>query len=448
VNELFDFIKDYGGYAGAASVLGLAVLSLLYFAQAREVKRLREWAGRAPERAAELEQRVTSDAARRTITPMPQRTPPPRPGQPQTAAAQGAAAKPPAPAPANGQAPGAPVAAPAAVGGATAAAGAAGATTGGAAKPAAAPAASAAAPAAPAATPEGKPGDGDGKSPDPATTDAPKPGDATPGDAPAPAGTAPADATAAPATPKPAEGAPAGGAVGAGGAAAAAGAVAAGAAAARPATPPPGGTIPPGPGPRTAAARPRPAGPAQPLRSTSPSTTLPPARGGMVPDEKPRRTLSIVAGALAVLTIGLVLFFTVLSGDDEPDRAGDQPPTTVEDVPPAAGETATAPAAEEAARGDVQVAVFNGTTVNGLARRVAEKVEGGGWKLGTVDNAPPPEKSATIVWYAEGQRAQARDVARVIDVGNDAVQQMDQNVRLLDDDARVIVIVGADQQQG
>ena len=51
MNELFDFIKDYGGYAGAASVLGLAVLSLLYFAQAREVKRLREWAGRAPERA-------------------------------------------------------------------------------------------------------------------------------------------------------------------------------------------------------------------------------------------------------------------------------------------------------------------------------------------------------------------------------------------------------------
>jgi LytR cell envelope-related transcriptional attenuator len=32
-------------------VLGLAVLSALYFSQARDVKRLREWAGRAPERA-------------------------------------------------------------------------------------------------------------------------------------------------------------------------------------------------------------------------------------------------------------------------------------------------------------------------------------------------------------------------------------------------------------
>ncbi|MDX6727965.1 MAG: hypothetical protein QOK49_2770, partial [Baekduia sp.] len=40
-------IDQYGAYAGFAAVLGLAVLSLLYFAQAREVKRLREWAGRA-----------------------------------------------------------------------------------------------------------------------------------------------------------------------------------------------------------------------------------------------------------------------------------------------------------------------------------------------------------------------------------------------------------------
>src|SRR5438128_9565456 len=84
---LSDRIEKYGSYAGLAAVLGLAVLSLLYFAQAREVKRLREWAGRAPERAAELEQRVVSDARTRT-TVLPQRTPPPRPGQPQTAAAQ------------------------------------------------------------------------------------------------------------------------------------------------------------------------------------------------------------------------------------------------------------------------------------------------------------------------------------------------------------------------
>lgn len=41
---------------GLASFLGLAVLVLLYFQQARDVRRLREWAGKAPERAAAARQ--------------------------------------------------------------------------------------------------------------------------------------------------------------------------------------------------------------------------------------------------------------------------------------------------------------------------------------------------------------------------------------------------------
>src|SRR5512132_134677 len=83
--SLQDEIERYGAYAGIAAVFGLGILSLLYFAQAREVKRLREWAGRAPERAAELEARVTADAQRR-IAPAP--TPAPRPAAPVTPAAQ------------------------------------------------------------------------------------------------------------------------------------------------------------------------------------------------------------------------------------------------------------------------------------------------------------------------------------------------------------------------
>src|SRR3954454_90511 len=58
-------LKTIGALAGLLAVPGLAVLSLLYFGQAREVRRLREWAGRAPERAAELEQRVSAEAQRR-----------------------------------------------------------------------------------------------------------------------------------------------------------------------------------------------------------------------------------------------------------------------------------------------------------------------------------------------------------------------------------------------
>jgi LytR cell envelope-related transcriptional attenuator len=49
-----DLIERVGSYVGLAAFLGLGVLALLYFSQARDVRRLRDWAGRAPERAAEI----------------------------------------------------------------------------------------------------------------------------------------------------------------------------------------------------------------------------------------------------------------------------------------------------------------------------------------------------------------------------------------------------------
>jgi LytR cell envelope-related transcriptional attenuator len=56
-------IERVGSYVGLASFLGLAILALLYFSQARDVRRLREWAGRAPERAADLERAATQQPA-------------------------------------------------------------------------------------------------------------------------------------------------------------------------------------------------------------------------------------------------------------------------------------------------------------------------------------------------------------------------------------------------
>jgi hypothetical protein len=46
-----ELIQEIGSYAGLAAIPGLAILSALLFSQARDVRRLREWAGRAPERA-------------------------------------------------------------------------------------------------------------------------------------------------------------------------------------------------------------------------------------------------------------------------------------------------------------------------------------------------------------------------------------------------------------
>src|SRR5918999_619901 len=70
--SLQDRVETYGAYVGVAAFIGLAVLSLLYFAQARELKRLRDWAGRAPERAQELEARVVAQAEEVLREPEPE----------------------------------------------------------------------------------------------------------------------------------------------------------------------------------------------------------------------------------------------------------------------------------------------------------------------------------------------------------------------------------------
>jgi hypothetical protein len=44
-------VQGVGAAAGVAGVVGLAVLSALHRSQARDVKRLRKWAGAAPARS-------------------------------------------------------------------------------------------------------------------------------------------------------------------------------------------------------------------------------------------------------------------------------------------------------------------------------------------------------------------------------------------------------------
>jgi LytR cell envelope-related transcriptional attenuator len=58
-------IKEIGAFAGLIAFLGLAVLALLAFSQARDIRRLREWAGSAPERDAERKESTSEAAAQR-----------------------------------------------------------------------------------------------------------------------------------------------------------------------------------------------------------------------------------------------------------------------------------------------------------------------------------------------------------------------------------------------
>jgi hypothetical protein len=77
---LLEIVQEIGAAAGFAAAVGLAVLSALHFSQARDLKRLREWASRAPERsgrgltavpgrAAGVPPPVDPQPARRTASP-------------------------------------------------------------------------------------------------------------------------------------------------------------------------------------------------------------------------------------------------------------------------------------------------------------------------------------------------------------------------------------------
>jgi hypothetical protein len=451
-------VETVGALAGLAAILGLAVLSMLYFAQARELKRLREWAGRAPERAAELQSQATAGVPRR-VTPQPvpnraaQRTPTPVP----------------TPRPAGAPAPGAPAAAGAA--GATAAAAAAAAKPGATAAPGAAgapgtppaapgtgkPATAAATAAAAGTTPANGQTGTPGAPATPASPDeAAKPGEEAAQPAQAPAGeTKPAaalDDTMIGAPPSDDEET---------GEQATTAQPAAKPAVPQPLPVPPGArTQPPRPAtPATPAARPATPRPraAAPLRSTSPSATIPPRGGGRgappAGGDGPSRGLRIglVVGAIVLVLAAGIFAFTQLTGGDGDKTSGSRTATaktTREGNTIAPSGNGNAKTTDEAAqpKGETTVAVLNGTTVPGLARGVADKLLAAGYKIGTVTNAPDQQRAATQVAYASGQQATARQVARTIDAGTDAIAPIDEVTQATaGSDAMIVVTVGADQ---
>jgi hypothetical protein len=58
-------IEQIGAFAGLAAFLGLGVLALLSFTHGRDIRRLREWAGSAPERDSERKETTSAVAAQR-----------------------------------------------------------------------------------------------------------------------------------------------------------------------------------------------------------------------------------------------------------------------------------------------------------------------------------------------------------------------------------------------
>src|SRR4051794_7375272 len=430
-------VEKYGPYVGLAAFLGLAVLTVLYFAQARELKRLRDWAGRAPERAQEIEARVVAQAdelRREPAAPAPARSGTVAPAQPVAATAAASGNGRPAPIPigprpavavaaaaARAQAGVATVAAPeeAVVGAAAIETSSDGSDAPGGNDVPARP------PSSPDATQAFTPVD---ESPD-ATDSAPEP--ETAGDEAAAHEAAPDD-VAADMSPEPDE---------------------------------PDAALPAGneqatPAPPIPRATPRPQ-PAAPLRSSSTARTasVPPRRP--TPAAGPRRTdggsraARITAITLAsIVALGALAFAVtqVLGG------GGDKPkPAPNVAASPNGSSSPQGSADVSGQRADTVVTVLNGTPTPGLAGAARDKLVKVGYSDATglvrTGNNTDQQRQDSAVFFAPGQRRMARDVAQILGI-TAKPEAIDPDTLALANNtgegatghaADVVAIVGADQ---
>ena len=387
------FISSVGADAGFASIIGLAVLVLLYFAQARETASLRDQAELAAQRVAQLEHRLAH-----AVTGQPRAVavaaPPPGAQPPRVVPA--AAANQPAPAIATAGIPWAPAGV-------------------------AAPALTAAAkliPTLPVQPPEiGAVGVAAARISAPAGVRTPVAAAATgappapPGVPPAPPGVPPLSSApeSPPAvnkivTPRPA--------------------TAAGGANATNATT--------GTGEHAAVKPPTPMPPRQPDRlpprppvAGSPGGAAPgrgAILGGLAGGGDPRtpsRLVRAVIGlaSLAILAV-IVILLVSLTGGTSHSASHTSARTT--NSPRSHRTGATKPAAVNDA--SVTVAVLNGTPVYHLANGVATRLGAEGFKKGTIANAADQTQSTTSVQYLPGAQRDAAAVAKALKLGASSVQ--------------------------
>jgi hypothetical protein len=191
------------------------------------------------------------------------------------------------------------------------------------------------------------------------------------------------------------------------------------------------------------------------LRASTASATLPPRntppprRRPTMPDWFSRGSALIAAGVIAVLVGGVLLITRLASSGEEPKPNVAGPATgTPSAQSPAGGSSSSNKRSGPLRRGDVTVAVLNGTTVTGLAKQASDRLVAAGFKEGTTDNAADQSRSATIVSYAPGFRRAAQTVANVLKLGSGTLEPLDSGTKAIaGSSAEVVVTVGADRVQ-
>jgi hypothetical protein len=143
--------------------------------------------------------------------------------------------------------------------------------------------------------------------------------------------------------------------------------------------------------------------------------------------------------AAVIVALGVFAATQLLSKDSTSSKGAAATST------PAATSAATAAAGgTPASRGDTTVAVFNGTTINGLAANTADKLASSGYKRGSTGDFTDQQRSSSTIFYRRQARKQARDISRELHITD--LRPMDAETQALAGDrADVAVVVGSDK---
>jgi hypothetical protein len=159
--------------------------------------------------------------------------------------------------------------------------------------------------------------------------------------------------------------------------------------------------------------------------------------------------LVVVVAIIGVLVIGGTLFFVLRGSGGDNAKA----PTTgkvITTPTPEASATKAPTQAPAPTKATALIAVYNGTSQDGLAGTIRDQLRTDGYPdnhLGA-DTAPPEQQRTTsVVMYRRGAKTAAQGVAESL--GINAVQQLDQATQTLIANApkkwNVVVIVGSDK---
>ncbi|HEY1590332.1 MAG TPA: LytR C-terminal domain-containing protein [Solirubrobacteraceae bacterium] len=191
---------------------------------------------------------------------------------------------------------------------------------------------------------------------------------------------------------------------------------------------------------------PRPRDRAQ-VRSAAPSAQsrrpAPPPRAPARNERGTGRRFVFLIGGLVLIAVIAVLVIVTQSGGSNSSNSRQASTSNAPD-----------PAHHKAASvfkpSSVTVAVLNGTATNELAHHVATKLTGAGYKQGTVATASNQAVSSTVVAYLPGDRNDALRVATALKLGSAVVQPIDQQTQTVacpppsSCTANVVVTVGQD----